>query len=310
MIRCKGINDKVSKLSVPKEVIGLGVNNSVANHFSGEVGLIPQVELKLNGVKFIICELEDKDFDTRSLLRNKVMSWEENFSIITSFEVEFYLIKEGKPYDNKGYLEPIDVKILKFLRLLKRAGIEVASAIKEDGNGQYEVALKHDNPLKVSDEFVFLKLAVKNYFSEIGVEPNFMPKPFPNLPSSGLHLNISLWRDGRNLFYDGGRLSDFAYNFIGGVLEHVGALAAIVAPTINSYKRLNSMGIRRGYGEDRGSIIRIPNDGRIEFRIPDPTANPYLVMVSTIEAGLDGVERGLKPSVEVELPQDLRELPV
>lgn len=160
-----------------------------------------------------------------------------------------------------------------------------------------------------------------------------MPKPFNKLAGSGLHLNISLWKDNQNLFYshnDKYGLSDLAYNFIAGLLEHAKALTAIASPTINSYKRLvpgswAPTKITYGYN-NKSAMIRIPTpypgmsqlDRRIEYRVPDPSTNPYLLLTAVIEAGLDGIERGLKPPEAVnenayyrkdidDIPRNLRE---
>jgi Glutamine synthetase len=160
-----------------------------------------------------------------------------------------------------------------------------------------------------------------------------MPKPFNKLAGSGLHLNLSIWKGNSNLFFDDNDklgLSEIAYSFIAGIIEHAKALTAIAAPTINSYKRLvpgswAPTKIAYGYN-NKSSMLRIPTpypsmssiDRRIEYRVPDPSTNPYLLLTAIIQAGMDGIERGLKPPSPVnenayyrkdieDLPRNLRE---
>jgi glutamine synthetase len=141
----------------------------------------------------------------------------------------------------------------------------------------------------------------------MGMRPVFMPKPLYEMNGSGLHLHISLWRDDKNLFYNTNGLSDVARYFIGGLIEHCRSLAAIIAPTTNSYKRLvpgyeapvyclwsrynRSVAIRIPYASDERRV-------RIEFRPPDPSSNPYLAVSAVILAGLDGINRKIDPGPE------------
>ncbi|MCF8884564.1 MAG: type I glutamate--ammonia ligase [Nitrososphaerota archaeon] len=213
---------------------------------------------------------------------------------------------------------------------------EVATA------GQCEIDLRHDTLKKIADNVQTYKYVVKNVAKNMGLIATFMPKPIYGDNGSGMHVHISLWRNGVNTFYDSddqyAELSQTARYFIGGILEHGKALSAIVAPTTNSYKRLIA-----GYEapvyltwskSNRSAVIRIPayHKGRdtstlkrIEFRAPDPSANPYLCFSAIIAAGLDGIKKKIDPGDPVDeniyklavekkrelgiekLPSDLRE---
>jgi len=286
----------------------------------------------------VISELYDKgkpwDYDARSKLRLRLEKIEEETGLKfrSSFEMEFYLIKDKKPYDDARcfdssafYDNPIIGEIAK---LLTNSSIDILRIIKEYGPGQYEFDLMHKDALRSADEFIIFKEIAKQVATKRGLEANFMPKPFNNMAGSGLHLNISAWKEGENAFYDmkdGYGLSDLAYNFIGGLIEHAKALTALAAPTVNSYKRLvpgswAPTKIAYGYN-NKSAMIRIPtpypsmapNDRRIEYRVPDPTINPYLLLLGVIEAGLDGIERGLKPSDPINenayLRKDIENIP-
>ena len=291
----------------------------------------------------VICNLYKQgkpwEYDPRSNLIKSIEKIREqyNFDIKLAFEIEFYLVKDRKPFDEgkcfdsaSFYNNPI---ILDISKTIREIGIEPIRVIKEYGPGQYEFDIMHKDALRSADEVVLFKEVAKQTASKYGVEANFMPKPFNKLAGSGLHLNISLWNNSKNLFYnqnDKYGLSDLAYSFIAGLIEHAKALTAISAPTVNSYKRLvpgswAPTKITYGYN-NKSAMIRIPTpypgmsqfDRRIEYRVPDPSTNPYLLLTAVLEAGFDGIERGLKPSDAVnenayyrkdieDIPRNLRE---
>ncbi|MEM7583557.1 MAG: type I glutamate--ammonia ligase [Acidobacteriota bacterium] len=184
---------------------------------------------------------------------------------------------------------------------------EVAAA------GQCEIGFRFGPLLTQADNSIKFKYVVKNVVDRFGKSATFMPKPLLQENGSGMHMNLSLWKDGKNLFFGAGGyadLSDFALSFIGGVLEHAPALCGICAPTTNSYRRLvpgyeapmNLMFSQR----NRSACVRIPVAGasaktkRIEFRTPDPSCNPYLGFAAVLLAGVDGVRRKLKPPPPVD----------
>jgi glutamine synthetase len=180
----------------------------------------------------------------------------------------------------------------------------------EDGNGQFEQNFNYAPALTTADRLVAFRYLVQVLAEQRGMTATFMPKPFTDRTGTGLHMHMSLWRDGDPLFPDpadprGLGLSPTAYQFIGGVLAHAPALLAVIAPTVNSYKRTTAAAPASGAtwaptmatygGNDRTHMIRVPDGDRIEVRACDGSANPYLAMAALLTAGLDGVDRGLDP---------------
>lgn len=204
-------------------------------------------------------------------------------------------------------------------------------------SGQCEIDMKFDGLTKMADNVMTYKYVIKNLARQKEMIATFMPKPIYMDNASGMHVNVSLWRDGENAFYDENdkyaEISDTARYFIGGLIEHSKSLAAIFAPTTNSYKRLVL-----GYEapvyvtwsvSNRSAEIRVPayhrgknfsSSKRIEFRPPDPSANPYLCFSAILMAGLDGVKKKMNPgdpfngnvysmSEEEKMGKGVRELP-
>ena len=180
----------------------------------------------------------------------------------------------------------------------------------EDGNGQFEQNFAHAGPMTTADRLVTFRYLVQVLAEQRGMTATFMPKPFTNRTGTGLHMHMSLWRDGEPLFPDpadprGLGLSTMAYQFIAGLLAHAPALIAVVAPTVNSYKRTRAVTPASGAtwspnsatygGNDRTHMVRVPDGDRIEVRACDGSANPYLAMAALLTAGMDGVGRGLDP---------------
>ncbi|WP_338604298.1 glutamine synthetase family protein [Sulfolobus tengchongensis] len=267
----------------------------------------------------VLCNLYKQgkpwEYDTRSTLIRTLEEVKEQygFDFKSAFEIEFYLTKDRKPFDEARCFDPSvyynNPIIREIAKKIKYIGIDPVRIIKEQGPAQYEFNIMYKGALRSADEIILFKEISRQIAAKYGVEVNFMPKPFNKLPGSGLHLNISIWKESQNLFYnqnDEYKLSELAYSFIAGLIEHAKALTAIAAPTINSYKRLirgswAPTKIAYGYN-NRSAMIRIPTpypgisklDRRIEYRVPDPTTNPYLLLAAVIQAGLDGIERGLK----------------
>src|SRR5213596_3038339 len=184
---------------------------------------------------------------------------------------------------------------------IERQHHEVATA------GQAEIDYRFDTLVRSADAMMVYKHVVKNVARKHGKTATFMPKPLFGDNGSGMHTHQSLWKKGKPLFagneYAG--LSKMALNYIGGLLKHAHALCAFCAPTTNSYRRLvpgYEAPVNLAYSSrNRSACIRIPTYSespkakRIEFRCPDPTANPYLAFSAMLMAGLDGIERGLDP---------------
>ncbi|MHA1616354.1 MAG: type I glutamate--ammonia ligase [Candidatus Njordarchaeales archaeon] len=283
---------------------------------------------------------------------------------LVSAEVEFFLYekdskdfnsflpierKSGLIYAKNGYFQspPIDQLYeyrTKLMETLEKLGLEPHKDHHEVAGGQMEINIKADSPVRMSDKIQILKFAARKVADQIKLLATFMPKPVSDDNGSGMHIHLSLWRGDKNLFYDEGdeyaELSDIARYFIGGILEHAEALAAIIAPTVNSYKRLvpdYEAPVYICWGrKNRSAMIRIPlyyrrgsrqnaHRARIEIRAPDPMANPYLAIPALIYCGLDGIDRKISPGDPIdenvyhlprearielgirELPRDLRE---
>ncbi|MGP4054640.1 type III glutamate--ammonia ligase [Mycobacterium sp. 4D054] len=180
----------------------------------------------------------------------------------------------------------------------------------EDGNGQFEQNFKFADALTTADRVITLRYLLSMIAAERGMIATFMPKPFGDKTGNGLHLHLSLTSGGTPVFpadHDqrGLGLSDTAYGFIGGILEHACALQAVVAPTVNSYKRTGAVATASGAswaprlptygGNDRTHYIRVPDADRIEMRGGDGSANPYLAIAAALGAGLDGIKRSTDP---------------
>ena len=178
----------------------------------------------------------------------------------------------------------------------------------EDANGQFEMNWQFDHALVTADRHAFFKFMVKSVAEKHGLRATFMPKPFPDLTGSGCHAHVSLWRGDDNLFHDSESelgLSGLGYSFIGGIVHNASALCALLNPTVNSYKRINAPVTVSGAtwspntvtysGNNRTHMIRIPEPGRFELRLPDGAANPYLMPAAILNAGLDGIGNGRDP---------------
>jgi glutamine synthetase len=204
---------------------------------------------------------------------------------------------------------------------LEQAGIEVERAHHEVGTaGQAEINFKYDTLLKEADRLMLFKYIVKNVAWAAGKTATFMPKPIFGDNGSGMHTHQSLWMGDKPLFYDEtgyAQLSDIARYYIGGLLAHAPSLLAFTNPSLNSYHRLVpgfEAPVNLVYSQrNRSACIRIPITGssprakRIEFRVPDPSCNPYLAFSAMLMAGLDGVRNKIEPADPVD--KDLYELP-
>ena len=249
----------------------------------------------------------------KTLEEAKAMGYEFN----VGNELEFFLFQvdeDGHPTtvtnDRAGYfdLAPIDngSNARRDICLnLEEMGFEIEASHHECAAGQHEIDFKYAGALETADNVTTFRMVVKTIAQKYGLHATFMPKPIFGIAGSGMHTNMSLFKDGKNAFYnpdDKLGLSKEAYSFIAGVLEHIKGITAITNPLVNSYKRLVP-----GYeapcyiawsASNRTDIIRIPASRgvgtRIELRSPDPTTNPYLCLALCLAAGLDGIKRNLK----------------
>ena len=194
---------------------------------------------------------------------------------------------------------------------LEDMGLIIEASHHESAPAQHEIDLRYDEALAVADNIMTFKLAVRTIAKRHGLHATFMPKPRFGVNGSGMHINMSLHRDGRNLFEDSSDaqgLSKEAYYFIGGIMRHIKGMAAITNQLVNSYKRLVP-----GYDApvyiawsttNRSPLIRIPAERggstRIELRSPDSAANPYLMLAVCLKAGLDGIVNQIEPPESVD----------
>jgi len=287
--------------------------------------------------------VDGKPFDAcprQVLARATARLAERGWTLRTGLEPEFFLLKrqgdDWAPADDADRLDKpsYDLKSLPrqadFLHALSDAltgcGLDVLQLDHEDAHGQYEVNFAHDEALASADHLMLFKLAAQALADTRGMVFSMMPKPFADQPGSGLHFHVSLWEkggSGRCLFGsddagpDGATLTDTARHFIAGVLAHAGAMCAIAAPTVNSYKRLTVGESISGTTWAPAYIAHGPNNrtalvrtlpGRFEWRLPDAAANPYLATAVLIAAGLDGIDRQLDLGPEV--TDDLFECPL
>ena len=245
-----------------------------------------------------------------------------NFGI----ETEFFLLDDtsGTPepasrddtldkpcYDLRGMLHNYAV-VDEIVSAMNELGWEVYSFDHEDGNGQFETDFTYTDAVSMSDRFVFFRMMVGEIARKHGLFASWMPKPFADRTGSGAHYNMSLATDdGVNAFADpadprGCGLTTLGYQFIAGILRHAPAICAVIAPTVNSYKRLVKQGSMSGltwapvfacYGDNnRTNMLRIPlGGGRVECRAADSANNPYLGAALMLAAGLEGVREGLDP---------------
>jgi glutamine synthetase len=206
-------------------------------------------------------------------------------------------------YDQQALMRRYDV-IAEICDYMLELGWEAYQNDHEDATGQFEMNWKYDDVLRTADKHSFFKFMVRSIAEKHGLRATFMPKPFKGLTGSGCHAHISVWDlDGKkNAFADGDKelgLSDQGRCFLGGIMKHASALAAITNPTVNSYKRINAPRTTSGatWAPNTGDLDgQQPHPhgaragaGRFELRLPDGAANPYLMQAVILAAGLDGV---------------------
>lgn len=256
------------------------------------------------------------------LIKTLKKAADKGYTFSVGPELEFFLFAtddDGKPTtttgDEAGYfdLAPLDHGSdtrREVVMLLEQMGFEIEASHHEVAEGQHEIDFKYNDALSTADNVMTFKLTVKTTAQRNGMHATFMPKPLEGVNGSGMHTNMSLFKDGKNIFFDPDdkrQLSQEAYHFIAGILHHMRSMAAVSNPTVNSYKRLVP-----GYeapcylawsASNRSALIRIPaargSATRVELRCPDPSCNPYLEFALCLAAGLDGIEKKMTPPEEV-----------
>ena len=246
----------------------------------------------------------------------------EGMHVKTGVEAEFFLLTPdgsqisdefdtaSKPcYDQQAVMRRYDV-IAEICDYMLELGWGPYQNDHEDANGQFEMNWEFDDALNTADKHSFFKFMTKSVAEKHGYRATFMPKPVEGLTGNGCHAHISVWdKAGKtNIFTDDSKelgLSEKGRNFLGGIMKHASALAAITNPTVNSYKRINAPRTVSGAtwapntvtwtGNNRTHMVRVPGPGRFELRLPDGAANPYLLQAVIIAAGLDGVRTSADP---------------
>ena len=275
----------------------------------------------------LICDVHNPDGtpfvgDPRGVLKRALArAGELGLTFNAGPELEFFLFQtdeDGRPTtktsDEAGYFDlgPLDhgeSTRREICLCLEEMGFEIEASHHEVAAGQHEIDFKYTEALQAADNIMTFKLAVKTLAQKNGLHATIMPKPVCGAAGSGMHVNMSLFRDGQTAFYDPAdprKLSLLAYQFIAGLLDHVQGFCAVTNPLVNSYKRLVP-----GYEApchlawstgNRSALIRIPtprgSGTRVELRSPDPSCNPYLAFAVCLAAGLDGIQRRLTPPAE------------
>lgn len=243
-------------------------------------------------------------------------------------ECEFFLFHmddDGMPttitHEQAGYF---DVSPLDFgenarrdmVLTLEEMGFEVEASHHENAPAQHEIDFKYDDALATADNIMTFKLAVKSIAKRHGLHATFMPKPKNGIDGSGMHINMSLSKNGKNVFQsstDPVGLSQEAYYFLGGLMKHIKAMTLILNPTVNSYKRLvpgyEAPSCIAWSAKNRTPLVRIPatrgEETRIELRSPDPCCNPYLALALCLAAGMDGIRNQILPPPSMDVNMDI-----
>ena len=282
----------------------------------GKIGRLVCSVHKTNGEPF--------EGDPRNNLKRVLKEMEEmgfsDFDI--GFEAEFHLFKLGEDGnwttevpDHASYFDMTsDDEGARCRRdiveTLENIGFEVEAAHHEVGDGQQEIDFRFDDALTTADRVQTFKMVVREVARKHGLYATFMAKPVEGQAGNGMHTNMSLFKDGKNVFYDKDgefHLSDTALYFLNGILEHARAITAIGNPTVNSYKRLIPGFEAPVYiswaSKNRSQLVRIPDaeeiNTRLEMRSADPTANPYLLLAACLTAGLNGIKEAKKPMAPI-----------
>lgn len=343
------INGIMKNLSIPVEQLDKALNNEVMLDGSSIKGfrnietsdmyfypdlktfaIIPWRSDEEVKVARLICDIYNPDgtpFEgcPRCNLKKMIARAEKlGYTMNVGPEAEFFIFKKGeseipstlKTHDNAGYYDaaPSDKgenlrRIM--VKTLKEMGFEVEASHHEVARGQHEIDFKYADALTTADNIMTFKYVVSAIAEQNGAMATFMPKPIFGINGSGMHCNVSLFKNGKNIFFEPEKmyqLSKEALYSIGGLLKHVKSFTAVTNPIVNSYKRLVP-----GYEApvylawslaNRSALIRVPakrgNATRIELRSPDSSCNPYLALTVILAAILDGVENKIEPPLQIE----------
>ena len=285
--------------------------------------VFPWADASGEKVARIICDIANPDGSPfpgcpRTTLKKVIaQAAAEGWVMNAGPEAEFFLFqkKDGAPttqtHDRAGYfdLTPVDqgedVR-REIVLALQAMGFQVEAAHHEVAPGQHEIDFRYDDVLTTADSVSTFRFVVKHVATRNGVHATFMPKPIYGINGSGMHTHQSLFSNGTNLFYDERgqwQLSELCLHYIGGLLRHAKGFCAITNPLVNSYKRLvpgYEAPTNIAWSErNRSPLVRVPAARgvatRVELRMPDPAANPYLALAVMLRAGLDGIEKKMDP---------------
>ena len=342
------INGQVKNLAVPSEHIDRVLNNDIMLDGSSIKGfrdietsdmffypdkntfqILPWQERDGKKSARLICDIYNSDgtpFEgcpRCNLKRLMAEAQKMGLSMNIGPEAEFFLFEKDeedkittKTHDKAGYYDvgPDDLgEVVRsdIVSTLQEMAFDIEASHHEGADGQHEIDFKYSDILTAADNVVTVRIAVKAIAAQYGLHATFMPKPIYGMNGSGMHCNISLFKDGQNAFYDKNaeyQLSDTARYSIGGMLKHIQSITAILNPTVNSYKRLVP-----GYEApvymawslaNRSALLRVPAkrgvSTRVELRSPDPSCNPYLAFATILAACLDGVRNKIEPPKPVD----------
>ena len=277
----------------------------------------------------LIMNNEFMDQCPRVILKNQINNLDNlNLQMMTGVECEFFILNEDgtevadnrddalKPcYDVAALMRRFDV-LSEICDSMIKLGWKPYQNDHEDANGQFEMNWDYTDCLTTADRHVFFKFMVKSIAEKHGLRATFMPKPFTQLTGNGCHAHVSVWdkKKKKNLFQDSSDqlgLSKMGYQFIGGIMKSVDSFAAWLNPCLNSYERLNAKTTNSGStysptavtysGNNRTHMIRIPDEGRFEFRAADGAVNPYLLQSGIIAMGLDGIKNKRSPGKRLDI---------
>ena len=277
----------------------------------------------------LIMNNEFMDQCPRVILKNQINNLDNlNLQMMTGVECEFFILNEDgtevadnrddalKPcYDVAALMRRFDV-LSEICDSMIKLGWKPYQNDHEDANGQFEMNWDYTDCLTTADRHVFFKFMVKSIAEKHGLRATFMPKPFTQLTGNGCHAHVSVWdkKKKKNLFQDSSDqlgLSKMGYQFIGGIMKSVDSFAAWLNPCLNSYERLNAKTTNSGStysptavtysGNNRTHMIRIPDEGRFEFRAADGAVNPYLLQSGIIAMGLDGINNKRSPGKRLDI---------
>ena len=342
------INGQVKNMSVPSEQIDKALNNEIMLDGSSIKGFrsietsdmffhpdINSFQIlpwrNTNGINAarLICDIYNSDgtpFEgcpRCNLKRVMEAAQKLGFSMNVGPEAEFFLFSKDKDgnvttdtQDSAGYYDVGPEDLGEDVRsdivlTLQEMGFDIEASHHEVADGQHEIDFRYADILTAADNVTTFRIAVKAIAAQHNLHATFMPKPIFGINGSGMHCNVSLFKDGKNAFYDEKaeyQLSDTAKYAVGGILKHVKSITAITNPVVNSYKRLVP-----GYEApvylawslaNRSALVRVPAkrgiSTRVELRSPDPSCNPYLAFAAILEAALDGIRNKIDPPAPVE----------